>query len=557
MSGHQHLNLPKTHRLVIMMVLVVLFMLAELITGYWCHSLALVADAFHMISDFMALIVGLVATRIAKKPKSSRNTFGWQRAEVMGSLINSVMLIALCFTILINAVERFISVEEINDPRLMFYVGVGGLVVNILGLIITGGHGHSHGPAPVEGVVEELRQDIVDCEKMEVGVNSTVTPNGNIGSYEAMDSEFLASNVPTRRKLNCCSCFSTLQYLRRPSDADQDHENCHLAPCRNIKPRKGNKETRSMNMQAVFLHILADFFGSVIVVTCALVIWLVPGDPQDSRYKWKLYLDPCLSICMVLIISISTIPLTLKSILILLQSVPREICVKNLKNRIEKIEGIVKIHDLHVWRLQPDCIIGTVHLRIRGLPKFDPEQVKALESESEGEEEVETDDDYEEEAEEYEEELEKQQEQSEDKMEKLVERGKSPGKHSRSRSRSKSPSPKPDYVEVARKVKAIFHENNIHCTTIQPEFEDGTTDNPEECLYDCGPDETCCPTTCCATQNQEPSDTSNANNLKRTKNGASSVTPTTVVVSPVEVAEVTISLRDGHQGATEDGNNNL
>ncbi|VUZ47625.1 unnamed protein product [Hymenolepis diminuta] len=482
MSGHQHLNLPKTHRLVIMMVLVVLFMLAELITGYWCHSLALVADAFHMISDFMALIVGLVATRIAKKPKSSRNTFGWQRAEVMGSLINSVMLIALCFTILINAVERFISVEEINDPRLMFYVGVGGLVVNILGLIITGGHGHSHGPAPVEGVVEELRQDIVDCEKMEVGVNSTVTPNGNIGSYEAMDSEFLASNVPTRRKLNCCSCFSTLQYLRRPSDADQDHENCHLAPCRNIKPRKGNKETRSMNMQAVFLHILADFFGSVIVVTCALVIWLVPGDPQDSRYKWKLYLDPCLSICMVLIISISTIPLTLKSILILLQSVPREICVKNLKNRIEKIEGIVKIHDLHVWRLQPDCIIGTVHLRIRGLP---------------------------------------------------------------------------DYVEVARKVKAIFHENNIHCTTIQPEFEDGTTDNPEECLYDCGPDETCCPTTCCATQNQEPSDTSNANNLKRTKNGASSVTPTTVVVSPVEVAEVTISLRDGHQGATEDGNNNL
>nr|CDS35216.2 Zrc1p [Hymenolepis microstoma] len=280
-------------------------MLAELITGYWCHSLALVADAFHMISDFMALIVGLVATRIAKKPKSSRNTFGWQRAEVMGSLINSVMLIALCFTILINAIERFIFLEEINNPKLMFYVGIGGLVVNILGLIITGGHGHSHGPAPVEGVVEELRQDIVDCEKMEAGVNPTVTPNGNIGSYEAMDSEFLASNVQARRKSDCCSCLSTLQYLRRPSDTDQDHENCHLAPCRNIKPRKVNNETdkkrlsrrrktRSMNMQAVFLHILADFFGSVIVVTCALVIWLVPGDPQDPHYKWKLYLDPCL-----------------------------------------------------------------------------------------------------------------------------------------------------------------------------------------------------------------------------------------------------------------------
>nr|CDS35228.2 solute carrier family 30 (zinc transporter) [Hymenolepis microstoma] len=193
---------------------------------------------------------------------------------------------------------------------------------------------------------------------------------------------------------------------------------------------------------------------------------------------------------------------SLKSILILLQSVPREICVKNLKNRIEKIEGIVKIHDLHVWRLQPDCIIGTVHLRIRGLP--------------EGEEDEDMEDVYKKEEAEY------QQEQT-------------------------------DYVEVARKVKAIFHENNIHCTTIQPEFEDGTTDNPEECLYDCGPDETCCPTTCCATQNQDPNDTSNTNNPKRLKNGSSSVTPMTVVVSPVEIPEVTISLRDEHQEATQDG----
>lgn len=51
---------------------------------------------------------------------------------------------------------------------------------------------------------------------------------------------------------------------------------------------------RSMNMEAVFLHVLADFLGSVIVVTSALVIWLVPGDPKEPRNQWKLYIDPCM-----------------------------------------------------------------------------------------------------------------------------------------------------------------------------------------------------------------------------------------------------------------------
>lgn len=156
MCGHRHMNLGKTHRLVMMMVLVLGYMLAELITGYFVHSLALIADAFHMLSDFVSLIVGVVATRIAKKPKSSKNTFGWQRSEVMGSLINSIILATLCFTILIDAIERFIAVEPVNDPKTMCFVGIGGLIVNILGLIITGGHGHSHGPASVDGAVEDV-----------------------------------------------------------------------------------------------------------------------------------------------------------------------------------------------------------------------------------------------------------------------------------------------------------------------------------------------------------------------------------------------------------------
>ncbi|VDP88233.1 unnamed protein product [Echinostoma caproni] len=150
-----------TTRLVCMMCLVATYFLVELIVGYVIHSIALVADAFHMLSDFLALVVGVIAARIAKWPSSSKNTFGWQRAEVMGGLINTVVLITLCSTILMNAIQRFIEPEPINNPRLMVYVGAGGLAVNVLGLIVLGAHSHDNSNTTIE-VVDEVIAHILD-----------------------------------------------------------------------------------------------------------------------------------------------------------------------------------------------------------------------------------------------------------------------------------------------------------------------------------------------------------------------------------------------------------
>lgn len=84
----------------------------------------------------------------------------------------------------------------------------------------------------------------MDCEKLEAGVGVNDAPNGNLGSYEAVDSELIVASNHSRQNFKYCPCFQTLQYLRRSSDSDQDHENCHLAPCRNIKTRKSNKERK-------------------------------------------------------------------------------------------------------------------------------------------------------------------------------------------------------------------------------------------------------------------------------------------------------------------------
>lgn len=129
-------------RFIFMLILVVLYFFVELVVGITIQSIALVADSFHMFSDCLALIIAIIASRISKWPRSSKNTFGWQRAEVMGSLINTVVLITLCMTILLRAIERFIDPEPISAPDKMVYVGLGGLIVNILGLIVLGGHSH-------------------------------------------------------------------------------------------------------------------------------------------------------------------------------------------------------------------------------------------------------------------------------------------------------------------------------------------------------------------------------------------------------------------------------
>lgn len=114
-------------------------------------SLSMLSDSFHMLSDVIALVVALVAVRFAEKTQATnKNTFGWIRAEVMGALVNAVFLTALCFTIVLEAVERFTEPHEIEFPVVVAGVGAAGLLVNLLGLCLFhghagGGHGHSHG----------------------------------------------------------------------------------------------------------------------------------------------------------------------------------------------------------------------------------------------------------------------------------------------------------------------------------------------------------------------------------------------------------------------------
>lgn len=136
----------KTTRISVMMALDTVFLAIELGVGYYVSSLALIADAFHMLNDIISLAVGLWAVNLAGKESNDRYSYGWLRAEILGAFFNATFLIGLCVTIVLEAIQRFFDPPEITNPEIVLIVGCFGLASNILGFWVLGGHGHSHGP---------------------------------------------------------------------------------------------------------------------------------------------------------------------------------------------------------------------------------------------------------------------------------------------------------------------------------------------------------------------------------------------------------------------------
>lgn len=133
------------------------FFVLELGVGLLVGSLALMADAFHMLNDIISLVVGLWAVKAASKSSTDKYTFGWLRAEILGAFFNAVFLIALCLSIVLEAITRLIDPPEISNPKLILIVGSLGLASNLAGFLVLGGHGHSHGSEEHEHSHDEVR----------------------------------------------------------------------------------------------------------------------------------------------------------------------------------------------------------------------------------------------------------------------------------------------------------------------------------------------------------------------------------------------------------------
>ena len=134
--GHGHglanATEPSAKRvLTIALVITASFMVVEVVVGWWSGSLALLADAGHMLADAGSLVLALVAQHFASKPRTDRTTFGFRRAEVLAAFVNGIGLAFVGLLIVKEAIERWISPVDIQG-RPMLATAVGGLLVNLL-----------------------------------------------------------------------------------------------------------------------------------------------------------------------------------------------------------------------------------------------------------------------------------------------------------------------------------------------------------------------------------------------------------------------------------------
>ncbi|WP_020075103.1 cation diffusion facilitator family transporter [Cryocola sp. 340MFSha3.1] len=134
--SHDHGRTANRNRLLIAIGIVAVVLVVEVVGAWVSGSLSLLADAGHMLSDLAGLIIALMATIVAARPATDRQTFGFRRAEVFGALINGLILVVVAVTVTVGAIGRLVGGETEVHSIPMLVVAAIGLVANFGALLV-------------------------------------------------------------------------------------------------------------------------------------------------------------------------------------------------------------------------------------------------------------------------------------------------------------------------------------------------------------------------------------------------------------------------------------
>jgi cobalt-zinc-cadmium efflux system protein len=154
---HSHSN-SNMRRVTIALALTAAFMLVEVAGGIISGSLALLADAGHMLTDTMALALAAVAFSVSKRPPDKRLTYGYQRFQILAAFVNGLSLLVIVGWILFEAVSRFLDPPEVMG-RTMLAVATAGLVVNLISFIVL--HGGDRDNLNIRGAALHVAGDLL------------------------------------------------------------------------------------------------------------------------------------------------------------------------------------------------------------------------------------------------------------------------------------------------------------------------------------------------------------------------------------------------------------
>jgi len=259
MGHHEHehtvnVRIGNRRALVVVLALTASFTVVEIIGGLLTGSLALLADAGHMLSDNLSLGVALFAAWLAGRPATPEKSFGYRRAEILAALANGVTLVAISIWVFVEAYARFREPTEVLGGP-MLAVAALGLLVNAVGAAIL---------------------------------------------Y-----------------------------------------------------RSGGE---SLNVQGAMRHVLADALGSVGAMVAAAIIILT---------GWR-YADPLVSVAIGILILGSSWTLLRDSTNILLEATPRGLDAEEVGRKMAAAEGIIEVHDLHIWTITSGFPALSAHVLVGG-----------------------------------------------------------------------------------------------------------------------------------------------------------------------------------------------
>ncbi len=157
---HSHLGRGADRRaLTVALTLIAGFMIAEVVAGALAHSLALLSDAAHMLTDAAALAMALVAARLAERPASGALTFGLGRAEILSAQANGITLLVLAVLIVYDAIARLISPPSVH-AGVVLWVALAGIVVNLVVVRVLAPRSGSPRSLNVEGSYRHVLTDL-------------------------------------------------------------------------------------------------------------------------------------------------------------------------------------------------------------------------------------------------------------------------------------------------------------------------------------------------------------------------------------------------------------
>ena len=156
--GHSHNTNSNMRRVIIALILTATFMIVEVVGGILSGSLALLADAGHMLTDSMALALAALAFHVSKRPADSKRSFGYQRFQILAAFVNGLSLLVIVGWILFEAVVRFLDPPDVLGQTMLIIASIG-LLVNIVSFLVL--HGGDRDNLNIRGAALHVAGDLL------------------------------------------------------------------------------------------------------------------------------------------------------------------------------------------------------------------------------------------------------------------------------------------------------------------------------------------------------------------------------------------------------------